>query len=155
MQAVVAAPNSKYNYKEPHEVVAWLYRDFAWEAMMEDTPWENDLLINQPAEILSLYFTHDIVALLLKDRACVHRTKEICNLDFDPIFDTQDPGAYSLQISPADQSGTVKVQFIYPGGNQEKIQLTYQVVKTNNGWRIQNIKYRNGSSLRQILKGKP
>jgi hypothetical protein len=139
-------------YKKPEDVVAWIYRDFAFDAIMAPY-WKNASLIEQAREILLLYFTEEIASLILKDRQCVKETHEICKLDFDPIFASQDPGAMDLQILPADKSNTVRVQFLYPG-NGEKISLSYEIEKTNRGWRIRDIIYSNTRSLRKLLSGK-
>ncbi len=136
-------------YKKPEDVVAWVYRDFAFDAIMLPY-WKNASLIEQPRKTLLLYFTEELALLILKDRQCVKETHEICKLDFDPIFVSQDPGVIDLQISPADKSNTVRVQFRYPG-NGEKIGLAYQVEKTTRGWRIRDIIYSDGRSLRKLL----
>jgi hypothetical protein len=139
-------------YEKPEDVVAWIYRDFAFEAIMP-LYWKDAYLIDQPRETLQLYFTDDLAFLILKDRQCVEKTHEICNLDFDPIFASQDPGGMDLEISPADKSNTVHVQFMYPG-NGQKISLSYEVENTLRGWRIKDIIYESGGSLRKILSQK-
>ena len=139
------------NYKKPEDVVAWLYRDFAFDAIMRRY-WNNASLIEQPKKVLRLYFTEEMASLITKDRKCVKETHEICRLDFDPIFASQDPEAVDLTISPADQPNTVRVQFRYPG-NGELISLAYQVQKTGGSWRIRDIVYADGGSLRKLLGG--
>ncbi|MBI4595807.1 MAG: hypothetical protein HY730_05435 [Candidatus Tectomicrobia bacterium] len=139
-----------HEYKKPEDVVAWLYRDFAWEAIMGHTYWKNGSLLNQPREILSLYFSDELVSLILKDRECVREKHELCNLDFNPIFVSQDPAATDLEISPADQSSTVHVQFIYPS-NMKRIELDFKVERTTRGWRISDIVYKEFLPLRKIL----
>lgn len=126
-------------YEKPEDVVAWVYRDFAFNAIMT-LYWKDASLIEQPKEILLLYFTDELASLIIKDRQCVEETHEICNLNFDPIFASQDPGAMDLEISPADKSNTVHVQFTYPG-NGQKISLSYGIEKTPRGWRIKDIIY--------------
>lgn len=138
-------------YRKPEDVVAWLYRDFSWEATMGGQ-FLNESLIEQPKEVLSLYFTDEMVSLIMKDRACVKATHELCNLDFDPIFVSQDPSAVDLEVSPADKSNTVHVRFRY-ASNQERVDLDFKVEKTAHGWRVSNIIYGHGKSLLKILKG--
>jgi hypothetical protein len=139
-------------YKKPEDVIAWVYRDFAFDAIMQSY-WKNASLIEQPKSTLLLYFTEELASLILEDRRCVKETHEICNLDFDPIFASQDPGASDLKISPADKSNTVHVEFTYPG-NGEKIRLVYKVQKTDSGWRIRDIIYSDFGSLRKLLSDK-
>ena len=138
-------------YKNPEDVVAWVYRDFAFSAIMPFY-WEDASLIEQSEETLLRYFTEELTLLIIKDRLCAEETHGICNLDFDPIFAAQDPGVMDLEITPADTSNTVRVQFTYPGSGQE-INLSYEVKKTYRGWRIKDIIYSDGSALREILNG--
>jgi hypothetical protein len=130
-----------HEYRKPEDVVAWLYRDFAWEAVMFYGPFEEqDSLLEQPSEILERYFSEELTLLILKDRKCVEESGLICRLDFDPIWASQDPGADDLKISPGDDFGAVSVQFIYPS-NREKIRLVFKTEKTEKGWRISDIVY--------------
>jgi len=138
-----------HDYNKPEDVVAWIYRDFAFDAIMP-LYWKNASLAQQPGKTLLLYFIDELASLILKDSQCVKQTHEICNLDFDPIFASQDPGAMDLEVSPADKSNTVHVQFKYPS-NGEKISLSYKVEKTPQGWRIRDIIYSNFGSLKKLL----
>jgi hypothetical protein len=139
-------------YRNPEDVVAWLYRDFSWEVTMGDQYWQNGTLIEQPKEILSLYFSDEIVSLIIKDRACVKAKHELCSLDFDPIFVSQDPSAVDLEIISADKSNTVHVRFRY-ACSQERVNVYFRIEKTARGWRVSNITYGNGKSLLNILTG--
>jgi hypothetical protein len=141
-----------HEYMKPEDVVICIYRDFSWEAVMDTTGGALNL-IEQPKDILALYFSDEITSLIMKDRECVESSGEICNLNFDPIFCSQDPGAYELKISPVDSSGIVRVQFLYPS-NDELIKVSYKIIKTVYGWRIGDVFYSNGSSLLDILKQK-
>ena len=132
-------------------VVARLYHDFAWEVVI-DEPRPNDDLLDQPRAVLERYFTGELATLLLQDRECAARTKEICKLDFDPIWDSQDPAAYQMKITDAG-SGLVRVSYLYPGSGK-KTELTFKTVKTAAGWRIADIRYHSGPSLATLLKSK-
>ena len=136
-------------YEKPEDVVAWVYRDFAFTVVMS-TYWENASLVDQSKETLLLYFTDELASLIIKDRQCMEETNMICNLDFNPIFASQDPGATDLKVAPADESNTVRVQFRYPGGGKT-IRVSYEVEKTRRGWRIKDIIYSGSHSLRKIL----
>ena len=151
--AVVAAASPRAEevraYREPQDVVAWLYRDFAWEAVMSPR-FAGDTFIDQPREVLERYFVEDLAALVLMDRECARRTKEICKLDFDPLFASNDPGASDLKVSWVAQSGLVHVTFKYPG-NGQRIELDYKVVKSKRGWRVSDIIYKDRHTLRGLL----
>lgn len=135
-------------------IVAKLYRDFAWEALI-DEPKQSELeLLNQPRQVLSQYFNNNLVSLLLKDRECQRKTHEICNLDFLPIWAGQDPGAYQLKVLATSNPNIVSVNFLYPS-NGGKIELTYRVTKTKEGWRVGDIIQQSGNSLLSDLSRKP
>jgi hypothetical protein len=133
----------------PEAVVVRLYRDYAWQAILaprkEDRPFHA-----QAGAVLERYLTQDLAALLVADRECVRRTKEICRLDFDPLFGSQDPAAMDLVVGEADRDGIVLVRFKYPG-NGQIIEIRHVVVKTARGWRIRDIIGKEGNSLRKLL----
>jgi hypothetical protein len=118
----------------PKGIVFKIYRDFAWEAVMAGG-WGG--LLEQPKEVLSQYFDANLTSLLLKDRVLANK-EGMGNLDFSPIWASQDPSAVDMKITGADKPNLVKVEFRYPS-NGQKIELTYKVTKTNRGWRISNI----------------
>ena len=136
-------------YEKPEDVVAWLYRDFIFTATMSSY-WKGASLADQPKETLLLYFTEELASLFVKDRQCAEKTNGICNLDFSPIFDSQDPAVMDLEIAPADKSNTVPIQFTNPGYGK-KVRISYEVAKTSRGWRIKDIIYIDGHSLKKIL----
>ena len=97
---------------------------------------------------LSRYFSPALTALFLRDAECVERTKEVCNLGFDPIFAAQDFGneELNLVIEPA---GTNKFKVTFT--NLTRRSLIYEVVKTDAGWRIDDIVYPEGPTLKALL----
>ena len=135
-------------------VVAQLYRDFAWEAVVDKPEWPGHSLLEQPRQVLARYFDENLAALILKDRSCVAKTHEICRLDFSPMWASQDPGASELKVSPTKDPGVVAVKFRYPG-NGSIIELSYRMSKTRIGWRVHDILYSSGSSLLSVLGSKP
>lgn len=152
-QGFIVNAGESRDYKKPEDVVAWLYRDYSWEAVM-DMNWENASLIEQSKKVLTQYFSVELADLILKDRDYVERTHEIGKLDFDPIFASQDPAATKLKISPGSDANHVDVLFQYPG-TDEITHLIYKVAKMKSGWRITDIIYKDGVSLSAILQGKP
>ena len=136
----------------PKETVARLYRDFAWE--IDSVPQRGRPgLIDQPIEVLQRYFTDDLTALILADRACAMRTHEICNLDWSPIWDSQDPAAKDLAIKSGSDSASVDVTFVFPP-TQERMHLVYTLTQTPHGWRVRYIVSSRAGSLRATLSQK-
>lgn len=145
--AAQAAPPTK----GPDEVVVRMYRDYAWEAVIE-TPLDSSRdLIMQAEPVLSRYFTKELTGLILQDRRCAARTQEICRLDFSPIWASQDPGATAMEIIPGPARDAVTVSYRYPGDNS-RVRMVYRLRETGKGWRIADIEYESGKSLRSILK---
>ncbi len=132
-------------------VVQRLYRDYAWEAQENRPSPGRHPLVEEPAAVLGRYFDAELVGLLLKDRACVEQTKEVCNLDFVPMWASQDPGAEDLRISPTGDPAVVEVSFRYPS-DHTAVEMSYRLVRTGGGWRIHDIVYEDGGSLRKMLK---
>lgn len=143
----------------PVEVVTHLYRDHAWEAMaspsgLGDTGF-GPPIAEAPRPVLGQYFEHRLVDLLLRDSSCQAKHEgEICNLDFNILFSSQDPAATDLAVEAVGHN-RVRVSFTYPS-NGEKIRIDYLTVETSSGWRIKDIVYlnRNDSALVNIL-GRP
>jgi hypothetical protein len=133
--------------------VVQLYRDFAWEAVVEEPEWPGHALLDQPRAILLRYFDEQLTDLLLADRACENRTHGICRLDFLPIWASQDPAATELKVVPTQDSSVVVVKFRYPS-NGDSVELRYQLLHTASGWRIHDISQGAHQSLLATLSGK-
>jgi hypothetical protein len=135
----------------PLNIVARLYRDFAGIAVIDDPELAGEVLIEQPRAVLARYFDETLVGLILKDRACVARTREVCNLDFDPLFESQDPVGSTVKILPTRDPSVVSAklrQFERP----EVRELKFRLVNTAAGWRVSDIDYGADGTLLGILK---
>jgi hypothetical protein len=100
---------------------------------------------------LEKYFEPGLARLIRDIRECAEKMQGICIPDFDMIFDSQDPAAVDLEISPMDQKKVVRVKFKVPGVNETR-RINYQMVQTADGWRISDIDYVNtGMRLRDSL----
>jgi hypothetical protein len=129
----------------PEDFIRSLYR---FHQPGRDTP---DWFGNK--RTLSKYFDKELTALFLTDAECQKREQGVCNLDFDPIYDAQDfdRKTTNLQIAAvAGQSGLFKVTFTNLGTRT----LVYRLTKTPGGWRISDIEYPEGPSLKEILSRK-
>jgi hypothetical protein len=101
-------------------------------------------------QTLSKYFDKELTGLFIKDDECVKREQGVCNLDFDPIYDAQDfeKKTTNLQIAPVvGQPDLFNVTFTNLGTRT----LVYRLTNTPSGWRISDIKYPEGPSLKEIL----
>ena len=126
----------------PEDFIRSLYR---FHQPGRDTPdWFAD------KRTLSMYFDKEVTALFIKDDECVKREQGVCNLDFDPIYDAQDfeKETTNLQIAAvAGQPDLFNVTFTNLGTRT----LVYRLTNTPSGWRISDIKYPEGPSLKEIL----
>jgi len=99
---------------------------------------------------LSKYFDKELTDLFLKDDECAKREEGVCNLDFDPIYNAQDfdKETTNLKIAAvADQHDWFSVTFTNLGTRT----LVYKLTNTPEGWRVSDIKYPEGASLKDIL----
>jgi hypothetical protein len=133
-------------------VVRSLYAEFADEAVLENPETQKPLL-DQSRAVLLRYFTSELSAHILRDRECAARTQEICNLDFSPIWDSQDPTGATVTMTGESALGKVHATVSYPNG--EKRELVFRLTKTNVGWKIADIIYAGDrQTLSQILRPK-
>lgn len=115
-------------------------------------PWTEQRSWFDNKQTLSKYFDKELTALFIKDDECKKREQGICNLDFDPIYDAQDfEKTTNLQIAAvAGQPDLFNVTFTNLGTRT----LVYKLTNTPSGWRISDIKYSDGPSLKEILSRK-
>lgn len=140
--------------EKPINTVLKLYKDYAWEALIHEPKIETESqLMNQSRKILLNYFTQDLVELLIKDRDCVLKTHEICNLNFNPIWGSQDPEVIGVRILKTSKVENVKVNLKYLS-NQNDIELVYSLKNENSIWRIDDIISNNSFSLKKSLSRK-
>lgn len=118
------------------------------EALYAAFPWEGESVLNADRETLQRYFDDELIALLEADAACTERTEGICNLGSDPIYNAQDAEISGLRVSGGAQADVVYVRFLNFGEEQ---QLLYRMRHSEHGWRIHDIEYGEGHSLRGWL----
>ncbi len=100
--------------------------------------------------LLYKYFEKDLADLIWRD--AVKSKGEVGALDGDPLYDAQDMEIKKFAIgkpSYADHKATVNVTF--ENLNQPK-SFVFILVNGRSGWRISNIEYGEGRSLRGYLK---
>jgi len=132
-------------------VVRSLYEAFAWEAVLEDWGQEQTLVV-QPRPVLLRYFTPKLSELILQDRECVARMQEICNLDFLPLWDSQDPTGATVTIAGGSDPGEVLVKVRYSPNEERK--LVFRLANGSDGWRIEDIVFEGWAGLGGDEKGR-
>lgn len=131
--------------------VALLYKDFAWQAFASQADLFGEDIAHQSKGVLEKYFAPELAALLVQDAVCQARSGGICNLDFDLLFNSQDPNVSDLDIA-THAPGKVSVEFKNPV-NQKKSVIEFVVAKVGGRWRIADALYRQREepSLRKTL----
>jgi hypothetical protein len=107
-------------------------------------------------EELSKYFDSSLTDLFLHDEECKNETHGICKLDFDPIIDAQDlDNRYPVifEVKRLNNKSQTRCKVIFT--NITKRTMFYELRRTRLGWRINDIIYSNGQSLKRLLSNKP
>jgi hypothetical protein len=130
--------------------VVQLYRDYAWEIVITK-PATTATFLTQPDAVWRRYLSPRLIKLLRRDRDCVRRTKEICKLDFDPIWGSQDPTLAALAITADAKPQQALVTFTFPETGTRTI-LKFKLVNIDSAWRIDDIVYADGAMLSGVLK---
>jgi len=134
------------------KAVAKLYQDFAAEAVMDTAELSIPDLFGGPKATMARYLDDPLIALVMADRECARRTQEVCNLDFSPIWDSQDMVGVTVKIAQGKTPDRADVELKFPPNEIRK--LTYVMVKTPAGWRVHDIEYDGHESLVRMLKAK-
>lgn len=143
--AFAAAPESE------DKVVARLYKDYAWEAFTAQPKLFGNGLTGENKTTLEKYFAPDLAQLFVADSACEIREQGICNLDFEPLFDSQDPRITDLEVTRLSP-GRVQVQFKDPV-TDETTRIDFKLVRTGGKWRIDDMIYKSHpqESMKKVL----
>ena len=139
LASLLTAATSIAQNSQPKDLVAQLYQAHA----SHHDP------LNETA-LLGRYFDPALLKLYLQDR---HQAKEeVGRLDGDPLYNAQDMEIKDFSISPPETAGgetRVTVRFQNLG---QPHRLLYILTKTNEGWKISDIRYDDGSSIKKILQ---
>lgn len=132
-------------------VVAKLYKDFAWQAVASQTDLFGEDLSHQGKATFEKYFAPALADLLTRDAACQVKSKGICNLDFDLLFDSQDPRVTDLDVT-STSPGRVSVVYKDPV-DDKTTRIDFDVARVGGAWKITDVVYRRPDkvSLKQLL----
>jgi hypothetical protein len=103
-------------------------------------------------QLLGRYFDAALLKLYLKDKR--EAKGEVGRLEGDPLYNAQDMQISDFSVSAPEMARgetQVTVQFKNIG---KPARVIYVLSRTANGWRISDIRYDDGSSLKKILQGK-
>lgn len=141
--STVAAPPASASPREAETLVAALYRDH--------DAGRSPFFQTGSRAPLDQYFEPSLAELIWKD--AVEAKGEVGALGFDPLYDGQDVEPKNLTVQPAQVEGTtarVPVSFDSYG---EKRQVTYVLAHAGGTWKISDIRYADGRTLRDAYRG--
>lgn len=121
------------------KVVARLYQDYAWQAIATQPDLFGEGLASESKTRLENYFEPELAHLLVEDSACEAKNHGICNLDFDLLFDSQDPRVADLEVTRV-APGRVRVRFNDPVTDKKTL-IEFRLAVVNGKWRITDIVY--------------
>lgn len=129
----------------PDEIVANLYK--------ADTAGSGPFFQTKNRAIVDQYFQKDLANLIWKD--ALSAKGDIGALDYNPLYASQDPQITDFKIlksvRTADDKASVKVTFKDSG---KKASVTFLFAQDKAGvWKISDITYPDGSSLRKTVDG--
>jgi|SRR5262245_7691588 len=101
-------------------------------------------------QLLSRYFDAPLLKLYLKDKE--EAKGEVGRLDGDPLYNAQDMEISNFSISPPENvkgETEVTVRFKNIG---KPTRIVYVLTHTGKQWKISDIRYEDGTTLRKILQ---
>jgi RNase P/RNase MRP subunit POP5 len=125
---------------EAEQVVAELYR--------EHDAKRGPFFQTDSRALVDKYFEPSLANLIWKD--AVDAKGEVGALDFDPLYDAQDVEPKNLIVHEAQvDADNVRMPVSFESYG-EKRQLTYVLVHVGGTWKIADIRYADGRTLRKV-----
>jgi hypothetical protein len=150
--------DAETNRKAKEQILEFvLYRTQQWltpDALLRDLykvhgQENSDILNGSSRKQLDKYFDRNLANLIWKDLTTHQNDYGV--IDFDIFYNTQDPNIKNVLVGQPKVNGdkaTVSVSFTNSGAKEI---IVYSLVKQNGGWKISDIKYRNGDTLLKYL----
>jgi hypothetical protein len=124
----------------PKDVVTQLYKAYGTEQSSAGE-----------TRLFTRYFDDKLLKLYLKDKR--EAKGEVGRLDGDPLYNAQEVQITDFSISEPNITGgdaLVTVRFKNIG---KPVRVEYVLRRTAHGWKISDIRYDDGNSLKKILQG--
>lgn len=139
LPAVAASPNDS-----PQDLMRELYR-------VHDQG-NGPLLDPAGGQQRRIFFTESLAAALDEE---LNRAdpEELGKLDFDPFYNAQETELGDLDFAVAKVSGNATVAIARFSNYGDPVEISYRVVDDGRGWRIDDIDFGEGRTLRKILAG--
>jgi hypothetical protein len=132
------------------KLVAELYASYSWVAVLSvPAPMGAAPLAQASHKELHSIFVPDLAQAIWRDSQCALKRREICSLDFDILFDSQDPSATDLTVQSRVQGQEVVVCFSPVAGTRKCLSVIGELV--DGAPRVADIRYPAHRSLRELL----
>jgi len=129
----------------PRDFLAAIYAAYRGKANAAGVKLDDDGAIRS-------FFEPSLAALIIKDHADARKRNEVPALDGDPFVDAQDWKISGVNIT-VHAAGADKAAGIVSFSNFDKpVRVVYDLVRLKEGWRIADIRWSRGESLRGIYK---
>jgi hypothetical protein len=99
--------------------------------------------------LVNKYFAKALADLIWKD--AVNSKGEVGALSFDPLYDAQDTEIKNFTVAKALTEGGISQVPVSFENFGKKVQIGFLLIQTGAGWRISDIRYQEGHTLRSIL----
>jgi len=97
---------------------------------------------------LNDFFVQDLASAIKADSDCANTSGEICAIDFDILFDSQDSEASDLVFNKQSRD---RVEVCFKNGSAGKACVIHVGCVENSAHKIFDLIYQDGRSLRQLL----
>ena len=105
--------------------------------------------------LVNKYFARSLADLIWKDATTAK--EEVGALDGDPLYDAQDMDIKHFAVGKASSFSSpdiVEVPVTFENFDK-KVQITFLLIKTEAGWRISDVRYPAGYTLKSLLTTSP
>lgn len=100
--------------------------------------------------LLDKYFVRNLADMIWKD--ALNSRGEVGAIDGDPLYDAQEMEIRRFSIHrPNYENGKAQVTVSFENFGRKQ-EIIFSLVSANTGWKIEDIKYNDGTSLAGILK---
>ena len=103
-------------------------------------------------QLLGRYFDAALLKLYLKDKR--EAKGEVGRLDGDPLYNAQDMEIKDFSVGAPETAGSETRVTVHFKNIGKLTRIVYVLSRAADGWRISDIRYDDGSSLKKILQGK-
>ena len=129
-----------------------LYREIAWQAVISKPQNAGPALLDQGKNEIGKYFDTSLTDMIIADKKCTAKGQGICGLDFDPLWNSQDPVGASIAITQGAKPDEVLVTVGYASAKNRK-PMVFVMAQAGSGWRISDIRFPGEKkSLKAILQ---